>query len=250
MAVRTWGHWRLSVHSNALFLSSVGLSLVVIRSAIHTFPWHPSWRQGERMHWIGGQSASILHSCSERRRLCFFFFLLLRFSSSHSLVSRSAWTAVAHTKKQMINFQSCMIVAIILFLVLGTQSCVSFAPCSRVWEWSIVGAGGTSQDHNGPLIFQHMLTLPVLLCNLRGIKRSMAVSLFSTPHQSDRVLVPFHRLACNWKWIESCVGLQKPRSVGHFNKTVFNSGSPKLGESQGLGESLRLSPILGESSLK
>jgi len=37
------------------------------------------------------------------------------------------------------------------------------------------------------------------------------------------------------------------RSVGHFNKTVFNSGSPKLGESQGLGESLRLSPILGES---
>ena len=37
------------------------------------------------------------------------------------------------------------------------------------------------------------------------------------------------------------------RSVGHFNKTVFNSGPPKLGESQGLGESLRLSPILGES---
>jgi len=38
------------------------------------------------------------------------------------------------------------------------------------------------------------------------------------------------------------------RSVGHFNKTVFNSGSPKSGESQGLGESPRLSPVLGESS--
>jgi len=37
------------------------------------------------------------------------------------------------------------------------------------------------------------------------------------------------------------------RSVGHLNKTVFNSGSPKLGESQGLGESLRLYPILGQS---
>jgi len=37
------------------------------------------------------------------------------------------------------------------------------------------------------------------------------------------------------------------RSVSHFDKTAFNSGSPKLGESQGLGESVRLSPILGES---
>ena len=37
------------------------------------------------------------------------------------------------------------------------------------------------------------------------------------------------------------------RCVGHSNKTVLKGGSPKLGESQGLGESLRLSPILGES---
>jgi len=41
--------------------------------------------------------------------------------------------------------------------------------------------------------------------------------------------------------------LSRVWSVGHFNKTAFNSESPKLGESQGLGESLRLSPILGES---
>jgi len=33
-----------------------------------------------------------------------------------------------------------------------------------------------------------------------------------------------------------------------FNNAVLKGGSPKLGESQGLGESLRLSPISGESS--
>jgi len=32
-----------------------------------------------------------------------------------------------------------------------------------------------------------------------------------------------------------------------FNNAVLKGGSPKLGESQGLGESLRLSPISGES---
>jgi len=37
------------------------------------------------------------------------------------------------------------------------------------------------------------------------------------------------------------------RSVAHFDKAVFVGGSPKLGESQGLEESLRLSPIIGES---
>jgi len=40
---------------------------------------------------------------------------------------------------------------------------------------------------------------------------------------------------------------QKARSFAHLNKAVFKGGSPKLGESQGLGESLRLSPITGES---
>jgi len=38
-----------------------------------------------------------------------------------------------------------------------------------------------------------------------------------------------------------------PRSVAHLNKAAFKGGCLKLGESQGLGESLRLSPIIGES---
>jgi len=35
-------------------------------------------------------------------------------------------------------------------------------------------------------------------------------------------------------------------SRAHLNKAVFEGGSPELGESQGLGESLRLSTVIGE----
>jgi len=44
-------------------------------------------------------------------------------------------------------------------------------------------------------------------------------------------------------------GQHSSKSVGHFDKTALDSGSPKSGESQGLGESLRLSPVLGKSSM-
>jgi len=37
------------------------------------------------------------------------------------------------------------------------------------------------------------------------------------------------------------------RSVAHSNEAAFKGGSPRLGESQGLGESFKLSPKLGES---
>jgi len=44
------------------------------------------------------------------------------------------------------------------------------------------------------------------------------------------------------------LGADHIRSLAHFDEAAFEGGPPKLGESQGLGESLRLSPISGESS--
>ena len=48
--------------------------------------------------------------------------------------------------------------------------------------------------------------------------------------------------------LQSYRNASRPRSVAHLNEAAFKGGSPKLGESQGLGESLRLSLVLGESS--
>jgi len=47
--------------------------------------------------------------------------------------------------------------------------------------------------------------------------------------------------------LQSYRNASRPRSVAPLNKAAFKYGSPKLGESQGLGESLRLSPVIGES---
>jgi len=73
------------------------------------------------------------------------------------------------------------------------------------------------------------------LCTLNRNKVELLILLVGNKHLK---LKPIKIDSLDW---------ENTRSVGHFNKTVFNSGSVKLGESQGLGESLRLSPILGES---
>jgi len=93
-----------------------------------------------------------------------------------------------------------------------------------------VAAKGEATGGVSPPPIGWLLTLKIC-----SFETKLTVSTPTNAHSTSTQIVLKPGVHSNW-------------SVGHFNKTAFDSGSPKSGESQGLGESLRLSPILGESS--